>query len=75
MPISHINVDECIGCGTCVETCPADVIRIDEKSKKAKIVYPEDCQSCSMCRVFCPVSRYVITVSSSANLEPFLSWG
>jgi NAD-dependent dihydropyrimidine dehydrogenase PreA subunit len=75
MAISHINVEECIGCGTCVETCPADVIRLDKETGKAKITYPEDCQSCALCRNFCLVSRYVITISPQANLEPMMSWG
>ena len=34
----------CIGCGTCVKTCPTDVIRQDAKTKKAIIAYPADCQ-------------------------------
>jgi NAD-dependent dihydropyrimidine dehydrogenase PreA subunit len=39
------KIDEILykGCGTCAHTCPMDVIYIDEKSKKAKIVYQEDC--------------------------------
>ena len=34
----------CIGCETCVKTCPTDVIRQDAKTKKAIIAYPADCQ-------------------------------
>ncbi len=75
MAISNINADECIGCGTCVATCPADVIRIDESTGSAKITYPEDCQSCHLCRLFCPVSDQVITISQKTCLDPMMSWG
>jgi NADPH-dependent glutamate synthase beta subunit-like oxidoreductase len=29
MPVSKIDLDKCIGCGTCVESCPMDVFRLD----------------------------------------------
>jgi len=75
MTIEHIDNDNCIGCGTCIATCPADVIRMDKTINKAKITYPEDCQSCHLCRLFCPVNDDVITISSSTCLEPMVSWG
>jgi len=75
MTISNLNTASCIGCGTCVATCPADVIRIDEKTKKAKITYAEDCQSCNLCRLFCTVGDDVITISSETCMEPMVSWG
>ena len=75
MTIEKIDHDSCIGCGTCVATCPADVIRMDKTTEKAKITYPEDCQSCHMCRLFCPVGTDVISISSQTCLEPMVSWG
>ena len=32
MPIKYINPETCIGCGTCVETCPVDVFRLNTKA-------------------------------------------
>ena len=29
MPVSKIDLDKCIGCGACVESCPMDVFRLD----------------------------------------------
>ncbi len=29
MPVSKIDLDKCIGCGSCVESCPMDVFRLD----------------------------------------------
>ena len=75
MAISDIDADKCIGCGTCVATCPADVIRIDKSSGKAKITYPEDCQSCHLCRLFCLADNNVISISQKTPQEPMVSWG
>ena len=61
MAIESIDVDKCIGCGQCVLTCPMDVLRMDTKTKKSKVVYPEDCQICSWCREYCPTDALVIT--------------
>ncbi len=29
MPVSKVDLDKCVGCGTCVESCPMDVFRLD----------------------------------------------
>lgn len=36
----HIDEDECIGCGTCEETCP-EVFRYDIEREKAEVIKPE----------------------------------
>ena len=36
----HIDEDECIGCGTCEEICPA-VFRYDSQREKAEVIKPE----------------------------------
>jgi len=63
----------CIGCGTCVKTCPTDVIRLDAKTKKAIIAYPADCQICHLCRMYCPVDA--ITISAEKSIPVVVSWG
>jgi NAD-dependent dihydropyrimidine dehydrogenase PreA subunit len=63
----------CIGCGTCVKTCPTDVIRQDAKTKKAIIAYPADCQICHLCRMYCPVDA--ITISPEKSIPVVVSWG
>ncbi|GAB4341369.1 MAG: 4Fe-4S binding protein [Calditrichia bacterium] len=67
------SIDGCIGCKTCVQTCPTDVLRIDESSGKAKIVYPEDCQICHLCRLYCPVDA--ITITPEKSILVIVSWG
>ena len=43
MAIERIDHESCNGCGTCVEICIMDVLRMDEIHKKAVIQYPDEC--------------------------------
>lgn len=51
--ISKIDVNTCVGCGTCVERCPLDTLRLDPDGK-AYIAYPDDCMTCYICERVCP---------------------
>jgi Fe-S-cluster-containing hydrogenase component 2 len=72
MAIQNIDKDKCIGCGTCFRGCPCDVIRMDEKAKKATIEFQRDCQNCHICKFHCPVGA--ITTDTSMNLPPMIGW-
>ncbi len=52
MPRVEVNRTACTGCGVCVETCPPDVLRMDEQNK-AVVAYPDDCQGCFVCQWDC----------------------
>jgi NAD-dependent dihydropyrimidine dehydrogenase PreA subunit len=67
------TIKGCIGCGTCVRTCPTDVLGQDKKTKKAFIKYPADCQICHLCRMYCPVGA--ITISPDKSIPVVVSWG
>ena len=54
MPIKVIDEVICNGCGICVSICPEDVLRLDERKKKAVIKYPKDCVACFVCESYCP---------------------
>jgi NAD-dependent dihydropyrimidine dehydrogenase PreA subunit len=73
MSIERIDSELCTGCGTCVDSCPMDVIRMDDKSQKAVIMYPEDCMLCLYCEQDCP--SHAIYVSPEKKVLPLLSWG
>jgi len=73
MSIERIDAGLCTGCGACVDSCPMDVIRMDEKGEKAVIKYPEDCMLCLYCERDCPVDA--IYVSPEKKVTPLLSWG
>jgi len=65
------QISGCIGCGTCVEVCPTDVFRLE--GGRAVIKYPEDCQICHLCRLYCPVDA--ITISPEKSLPVIVAWG
>jgi NAD-dependent dihydropyrimidine dehydrogenase PreA subunit len=71
--IERIDAELCNGCGMCVQICPTDVFRMDKKSRKAIIKYPEDCQVCELCMVNCPTKAIVVTPQKSSPL--IVSWG
>ena len=52
MPRVEVNEAACTGCDVCVEVCPTDVLRLDERGK-AHAVWPEDCQICFLCEFDC----------------------
>ena len=66
--IESIDTEKCIGCGNCAEYCPTDVIRINNKTKKAMIIYPEDCMTCYNCELYCPTQA--ITVHPFKREQP-----
>ena len=73
MAIERIDHELCNGCGICVESCGTDVIRMDEKSKKAIIKYPEECKVCYFCKDDCPQKAIYV---SPLKREPLIvSWG
>jgi NAD-dependent dihydropyrimidine dehydrogenase PreA subunit len=73
MAIEKIDEELCIGCGDCVNSCPMDVIRMDEESEKAVIRYGEDCMNCEQCVLDCPVDAIAV---NPYKTTPFItSWG
>ena len=73
MSIERIDAELCTGCGICVDSCSMDVIRIDEQSKKAVIVYPDECMLCDFCELDCPENA--IYVSPIKYAPVMVSWG
>lgn len=73
MAIERINADLCTGCGLCVDSCPMDVIRMDDQNEKAVIRYPEECMVCLFCERDCP--QEAIYVSAEKKVVVLLSFG
>ena len=72
MVIERIDEELCNGCEICVNNCTMDVIRMDEKSKKAVIKYPEDCICCAYCELDCP--EEAIYVSPERSSPVLVAW-
>lgn len=72
MVIERIDQELCNGCEICVNNCTMDVIRMDEKSKKAVIKYPEDCICCAFCELDCP--KKAIYVSPERSSPVLVAW-
>ncbi|MFQ6050215.1 MAG: ferredoxin family protein [Candidatus Hydrothermarchaeota archaeon] len=51
MPV-RIIVEECIGCGACVDVCEQYVLEMEDDV--AVVANPEDCIDCYMCVDECP---------------------
>ena len=49
MAVKRVIEEKCVGCKTCVKSCPADVFRYDSEKKKAYVKYGQDCQLCLWC--------------------------
>jgi adenylylsulfate reductase subunit B len=65
----------CTGCGTCEDTCPLDVIYMDEQNGLSFAKYPEECWHCGSCRQECPVEaiqiRFPLRVMVAAGVVPY----
>lgn len=72
MGIRKIDYKLCTGCGTCIDNCPMDVFRMDEKTKKPFIKYLRDCQSCFLCEMDCPAHAMYVTPDRERRIR--LPW-
>ncbi len=59
----NIDLEKCVGCGTCVQDCPLGAIRL----KKKKAAIDDRCSQCGACMRVCP--EEAITVGDLYLLE------
>jgi len=62
--IPIIDVEECTGCGNCVEVCPPGALSLsDEKAYVAEDL----CEECGFCAPECPVGAISIPFPRSTD--------
>lgn len=70
LPTPAINRNLCIGCGTCVDTCPVDALAL--QNDVAVVINPEACTFCPHCEDLCPTGaierRFLIRFATSEEL-------
>ncbi|MFO7785383.1 MAG: 4Fe-4S dicluster domain-containing protein [Thermodesulfobacteriota bacterium] len=56
------DYEKCIGCGTCEELCPGDVIYMKQSDDGPEpyLRYPDECWHCGSCRQDCPEEAVTI---------------
>jgi NAD-dependent dihydropyrimidine dehydrogenase PreA subunit len=54
----EIDMEQCNGCGICVEICPLDCLRMNV-NKKAFMKYDE-CWYCGSCTLECPKDAIIL---------------
>jgi 2-oxoglutarate ferredoxin oxidoreductase subunit delta len=65
----HIHLDQCKGCGFCVEYCPRDVLELSEEFNKKgyhppRIKNEEECCYCQLCEAICPEFSIFVTLKN-----------
>ncbi|MEW6546495.1 MAG: 4Fe-4S dicluster domain-containing protein [Bacillota bacterium] len=59
MYLVNVNVEKCIGCGECVECCPALILVLND-GKVEVTGNPDDCLGCRSCEAVCEQAAIVV---------------
>ncbi|MCU4138393.1 MAG: 4Fe-4S ferredoxin [Thermodesulfobacteriota bacterium] len=54
-----INYDTCEACGTCIDSCPAQVYDKGEDGKPI-VARPDECMLCHTCMEVCPTGSITV---------------
>jgi ferredoxin len=56
--VAKVNVEECTGCGTCVDECPQEAISLNDDN--IAVIDADECTDCGMCVDACPTEAISI---------------
>ena len=64
--VSHVDKDQCIGCGICASLCPYQAIQMLKVDKKRKAeTIAASCKACGICASHCPT--FAISMGGFTN--------
>lgn len=50
-----IDVNKCVGCGTCADICNSNIFTFDRAVDKVpQVKFPDECWHCDSCVIDCP---------------------
>jgi Na+-translocating ferredoxin:NAD+ oxidoreductase subunit B len=64
-----VDIETCTSCGTCVETCQMNAIKIDEQNNYSTI-NPDRCIGCGNCVVACPSEALKLVKLEKETVPP-----
>ena len=74
IPAITIDSEQCLGCGSCVRSCPTHVLRLEDG--RPTPARPERCIDCRHCTAACPVRAITFTTVGqdypAASQDPLL---
>lgn len=68
--VAKVNIDECIGCGTCLDRCYFSAIELDEANDLLAVVDPQACMGCGLCAVTCPSQALELVEARQPGFVP-----
>ena len=66
--IELVSDARCIGCDICVNVCPTNVFDA-EPGRGARHRAPDDCQTCFMCELYCPVDALFVAPDADDHVK------
>jgi len=67
-PVEGLRIevtDDCVGCGTCIETCGFEAILI----QNGRAVHNSQCRGCGRCETYCPNQAIKITIDNTNLID------
>lgn len=66
--IELISTSKCVKCNLCVSVCPTNVF--DKVEKDVPVISrQEDCQTCFMCELYCPVDALYVAPQAESIVQ------